>query len=53
MTDRGIAAYNKVDHVLTETGVDGYLDSRIECITTDPGILDTLEADLLDCVVTR
>ncbi len=53
MTDQGIAAYNKVDSVLTKTGMDSYLDSRIECITTNPGILDTLEADLLGCVASR
>lgn len=53
ITDRGIAAYNKADEVLTETGLDDALDSRIECISADRTALETLEAALLDCVALR
>jgi G3E family GTPase len=53
ITDHGISAYNKADNVLTEAELDDSMDSRIECISTDRRSLETLEAALLACVLTR
>jgi len=53
ITDRGITAYNKADNVLTEAELDDSMDSRIECISSDPHSLESLEDALLDCVLTR
>lgn len=50
-TDRGIITYNKADNVLTETQLHDSLDSRIEGISTDRRSFETLEAALLDCVL--
>ncbi|MDY6828882.1 MAG: GTP-binding protein [Pseudomonadota bacterium] len=52
ITDQGVIAYNKADHVLTETELDNCMDSRIECIGTNRRLFETLEEALLACVVT-
>lgn len=53
ITDQGVMAYNKADNVLAEVMLDECIDSRIECITTDTQSLESLEEDLLDCVINR
>lgn len=53
ITNRGVTAYNKADNVLTDLELDDCLDSRIECISTDPHSFESLETSLLDCVVTH
>lgn len=53
ITELGISAYNKADHVLTETALDDCLDSRIECISREPETLATLEDELLACALPR
>ncbi|CAA0112400.1 CobW family GTP-binding protein [Zhongshania aliphaticivorans] len=53
VTAQGITAYNKADGVLTEFELDDCLDSRIECISTDPEVLALLETALFDCVLSK
>ena len=53
ITEHGISAFNKADNVLTESELDDSMDSRVECITNDRSALTSLEAALLNCVVTR
>ncbi|POP53366.1 CobW family GTP-binding protein [Zhongshania marina] len=53
VTAQGITAYNKADGVLTEFELDDCLDSRIECISTDPEVLTHLEEAIFDCVLSK
>ena len=52
ITPQGIMGFNKADDVLTETELDDSMDSRIECITADPAVLENLQQGLLACAVT-
>ncbi|MBN7796081.1 CobW family GTP-binding protein [Parahaliea mediterranea] len=51
ITDQGITAYNKADNVLTAVELDDCVDSRVECISSDAYSFETLEAELLECVL--
>ncbi|CAA0108691.1 Zinc-binding GTPase YeiR [Halioglobus japonicus] len=53
ITDKGVTAFNKADHVLTTSDLDDAMDSRLECISADKSSFENLESALLDSVVTR
>ena len=53
ITDAGVMAYNKADNVLTELALDDCMDSRIECISSDSQSLESLEENLLDCILSQ
>lgn len=53
ITNLGVAAFNKADHVLTVAELDDCMDSRIECISTNKDSLETMEDELLGCVLER
>ena len=53
ITEVGVMAYNKADNVLTELVLDDCMDSRIECISSDIQSLESLQENLLDCVISQ
>lgn len=53
LTDNGVVTFNKADNVLSEFSVAAADDSRIECITRDRTVLETLEVALMECVISK
>lgn len=50
ITDVGVFGYNLSDNTLTEFELDDALESRLECIDVEGGLLDGLEPRLLACL---
>ncbi len=51
ITSEGFIGFNKVDDVVTQLRFNFMPDSRVEVISTRPGVIADLEKSLLDCRV--
>ncbi len=53
ITNNGAVTFNKADNLLSQVSIATADDSRIECITRDQKSLETLEAALMECVISK